>query len=51
MQYKKLRFHRLFKGCGSQQVLCILIGNRSEIPNFSYCQRYLPLNRNSVKWK
>ena len=36
MQYKKLGFNRLFKGCSSYQVSCILTDNRSELPNFSY---------------
>jgi len=39
MQYTKLGFNRLFKGCGSHQVLCNLIVNRSVIPNFAYCHR------------
>lgn len=40
MQYTKLGFNSLFKGCGSHQVPCNLIGNRSVIPNFTYCRRY-----------
>jgi hypothetical protein len=32
MQYTKLGFNRLFKGCGLQHVLCSLIGNRSVTP-------------------
>jgi hypothetical protein len=36
MQYTKLGFNMLFKGCGSHQVQCNLIGNRSVIPNFAY---------------
>ena len=40
MQYTKLGFNRLFKGCGSHQVPCSLIVNRSVIPNFAYCRRY-----------
>jgi hypothetical protein len=39
MQYTKLGFNRLFKGCGSHQVPCSLIVNRSVIPNFAYCHR------------
>lgn len=35
MQYKKLRFHMLLKGCGSHQVPCSLIENRSVIGNIS----------------
>ena len=45
MQYKKLGFIRLFKDCSSQQVQCILIENRTELPNFSYCQRYVALKK------
>lgn len=37
-QYKKLGFNRLFKGCGSHQMSCNLIRNRSVIPNVSYTQ-------------
>jgi hypothetical protein len=33
MQYTKLRFSMLFKGCSSQQVLYRLIVNRSVTPN------------------
>jgi hypothetical protein len=40
MQYTKLGFNRLFKCCGSHQVLYSLIVNRSVIPNFAYCRRY-----------
>ncbi len=40
MQYKKFEFHRLFKGCGSQQVQCASIGNQSVLPEFSYCHRW-----------
>ncbi len=36
MQYTKLGLSRLFKGCGSYQVSCSLIVNRSEFPNFAY---------------
>src|SRR5690606_932785 len=32
MQYTKLGFSRLFNGCGSHQVLCSLIVNRSVTP-------------------
>ena len=32
MQYIKLGFSRLLKGCGSHQVPCSLIENRSVIP-------------------
>ena len=39
MQYTKLGFSRLSKGFGSHQVLCTLIDNRSELPNFAYCRR------------
>ena len=39
MQYKKLGFNKLFKGCGSQQVQFSLIDTHSELPNFSYCYR------------
>jgi hypothetical protein len=39
MQYTKVGFHWLFKGCGSHQVQSILIGNRSAIRSFSYYQR------------
>jgi hypothetical protein len=39
MQYTKLGFNRLFKGCGSHQVPFSLIVNRSELPNFAYCHR------------
>ena len=42
MQPTKLGFCRLSKGCGSHQVLCSLTGNRSELPNFAYCQRWQP---------
>jgi hypothetical protein len=34
MQYKKLGFNRLFKGCSFNQVLYRLIVNRSVIHNF-----------------
>jgi hypothetical protein len=43
MQYTKLGFNRLFNGGGSLQVPCILIGNRSVVPNFAYCQRWRSL--------
>lgn len=43
MQYKKLGFNRLFKGCGSHKVQFTLTDNRSELPNFSYCQRWRSL--------
>ena len=36
MQYTKLGFSKLFKDCGSHQVPCSLIVNRSVIPNFAY---------------
>ena len=39
MQYTKLGFNWLFKGCSSHQVPCSLIGNRSVVPNFAYCRR------------
>jgi hypothetical protein len=39
MQYTKLGFIWLFKGCDSHQVPCSLIVNRSVIPNFAYCRR------------
>jgi hypothetical protein len=38
MQYTKLGFSGLFKGCDSHQVPCSLIVNRSVIPNFAYCR-------------
>jgi hypothetical protein len=41
MQYKKLGFNRLFKGCGSDQVPCSLIGNHTAIPNFAYCRTFV----------
>jgi hypothetical protein len=40
MQYTKLGYYRLFKVYGSHQVQCILIMNRSVIPNYAYCHRY-----------
>lgn len=40
MQYTKLGYNRLVKGCGSHQVRCSLIVNRTVIPNFAYCHRY-----------
>ncbi len=43
MQYTKLGFSRLFKGCGSHQVPCCLIVNCSVFPNFAYCHRFVPL--------
>ena len=39
MQYTKLGFNWLIKGCDSHQVMCSLIVNRSVIPNFAYCHR------------
>jgi hypothetical protein len=39
MQYTKLGFYRLFEGCDSHQMPCILIDNRSVIPNYAYCYR------------
>jgi hypothetical protein len=41
MQYTKLGFSSLFKGCSSHQVPCSLIVNRSVIPNFAYCRRWV----------
>lgn len=40
MQYTKLGFNRLFRGCVSHQVLCILIDICPVIPNFAYCHRW-----------
>jgi hypothetical protein len=40
MQYKKMGFCKLFKGCSSHQMPCTLIVNCSVFPNFSYCHRY-----------
>lgn len=38
--YKKLEFNWLFMFSTSYQGFCILIENRSELPNFSYSHRY-----------
>ena len=57
MQYTKLGFLRLFKGCGSHQMQCSLIGNRSVIPNFAYCQplelifKTYILHKIKLKWE
>jgi len=43
MQYTKLGFNRLIKGCGSHKVQCIVIENRCVIPNFAYHRTLWPI--------
>jgi hypothetical protein len=49
MQYKKLGLSRLLKFYGSQQVPYSQIMNRSEVPNFSYCQPLAFVTKNPLK--